>query len=140
MKILKRGILWALIARWIYLITKNPELKKEIDSSSWWKQAKSLWKDIKQLENDLVKQAQGIDYKKQREEIKILAHQKEKLLQSQLKKLKEHTNKLWEKKINEIIWDIQESSEEFISQTSTTISQKIKRIKPKATSKKINKK
>ena len=114
MKILKWGIVGALIAQVIYLFTKDAKLKKEIEKSQWWKKAQVLGKEIVDLNKDLIDKAKHTDYEKKWNTIKDLAHSKEKDLQKHIKKLESYADSLWEKKVNDIIKEIQKSSEWFV--------------------------
>lgn len=112
------NLLQALIAQFQYLITGDKNLKKKIDQSAGWKQRQSITKQVAWTSHDVsekVKETvQDIDYEGQRKHIKDLAHEKEKDLQKQVKKLQSYADSLGEKKLKEIVDDIQSSSEAFV--------------------------
>jgi len=114
MQILKFGILGALLAQWLYLINGDKDLKKKINSSSWRKQWKQFSSKVMDESNEIVDKVQHVDYEWQRKHIKEVTQQKEKDLQKHIKKLHWYADSLWEKKLKEIVNDIQSSSEEFI--------------------------
>lgn len=112
------NLLQALIAQFQYLITGDKNLKKKINQSAGWKQRQAIAKQVAGASHDVsekVKETvQDIDYEGQRKHIKDLAHEKEKDLQKQVKKLQSYADSLGEKKLKEIVDDIQNSSEAFV--------------------------
>lgn len=112
------NLLQALIAQVQYLITGDKNLKKQINQSAGWKQRQAIAKQVAGASHDVsekVKETvQDIDYEGQRKHIKDLAHEKEKDLQKQVKKLQSYADSLGEKKLKEIVDDIQSSSEAFV--------------------------
>ncbi len=112
------NLLQALLAQFQYLITGDKNLKKKINQSAGWKQRQSLAKQIAGTSHDVsekVKETvQDVDYEGQRKHIKDLAHEKEKDLQKQVKKLQWYADTLGEKKLKEIVDDIQSNSEAFV--------------------------
>ena len=114
MQILKFWIIGALLAQWLYLINGDKDLKKKINSSSWRKQWKQFSGKVMDESNEIVDKVQHIDYEWQRKHIKDITQEKEKDLQKHIKKLHWYADSLWEKKLKEIVNDIQSSSEEFI--------------------------
>lgn len=112
------NLLQALIAQVQYLITGDKNLKKQINQSAGWKQRQSITKQVVGTSHDVsekVKETvQDIDYEGQWKHIKDLAHEKEKDLQKQVKKLQSYADSLGEKKLKEIVDDIQSSSEAFV--------------------------
>lgn len=112
------NLLQALIAQFQYLITGDKNLKKKINQSAGWKQRQSITKQIVGTSHDVgekVKETvQDIDYEGQWKHIKDIAHEKEKDLQKQVKKLQWYADSLGEKKLKEIVDDIQNSSEAFV--------------------------
>jgi hypothetical protein len=112
------NLLQALIAQVQYLITGDAELKKQINKSDGWKQRQSITKQIAGTSHNISEKVKDtvhdIDYEGQRKHIKDLAHEKEKDLQKQVKKLQSYADSLGEKKLKEIVDDIQSSSEAFV--------------------------
>lgn len=112
------NLLQALISQLQYLVTGDKNLKKKINQSAGWKQRQSITKQIVGTSHDMsekVKETvQDVDYEGQRKHIKDLAHEKEKDLQKQVKKLQWYADSLGEKKLKEIVDDIQNSSEAFV--------------------------
>lgn len=115
------NLLQALIAQFQYLLTGDKNLKKQINQSAGWKQRNSITKQIAGTSHDVsakvketVQDVQDVDYEGQRKHIKDLAHEKEKDLQKQVKKLQWYADSLGEKKLKEIVDDIQNSSEAFV--------------------------
>lgn len=118
------NLLQALIAQFQYLITGDKNLKKQINQSAGWKQRQSITKQIAGTSHDVSERVKetvhDIDYEGQRKHIKDLAHEKEKDLQKQVKKLQSYADSLGEKKLKEIVDDIQNSSEAFVEKIQDT--------------------
>jgi|GEM_PF-2172559 len=74
-----------------YLLTGDKDLKKKINQSAGWKKRQSIFAKIAGTSHDVsekVKETvQDIDYEGQWKHIKDIAHEKEKDLQKQVKKL-----------------------------------------------------
>jgi len=149
------NIFQALIAQCQYLITWDKKIKKQINQSAGWKQRKSIVKQIAGTSHDMsekVKETvQDVDYEGQRKHIKDLAHEKEKDLQKQVKKLQSYADSLWEKKLKEIVDDIQSSSEVFVDKlqnkamaaaktAKASVKKAVKKAAPKKVAKKVVKK
>jgi len=140
------NIFQSLIAQLQYLLTGDKNLKKQINQSAGWKQRQSIVKHIAGTSHDVsekVKETvQEIDYEGQRKHIKDLAHEKEKDLQKQIKKLQSYADSLWEKKLKEIVDDIQNSSEAFVDKIqdkATAVAKSAQASVKKAVKKSTNK-
>lgn len=102
MKRLKYGILGVLIAEIIYLFTKDENLKQEIDKTKWRKKAQVLWRELVDLNKDLRNKVSSGEYKDKLVEAKD--H-----LSTKFQELENYSHTLGDKKLKDILGDIQAS-------------------------------
>lgn len=137
MKLLKYGIVGVILAEFIYLFTRDEKLKKEINKTKWRKKVETLANEIVDLNKELINKVKHVDYTKYVAQTKHILEQKEKQRESEMKKLQAYADNLWDKKVNDVVKDVQNASKSILSQFQHNI---MATTKKKAPAKKATKK
>lgn len=132
-KLLKYGVFGIIVAEIVYWLTRNPKLWKEIRKAKAWKKLQHIQQDIGSRKNNMIHKLHEIDYKNERNEVKQNISSKEKDLQTHIKKLQGYVDTLGDKKVNQIIADVQQAFDETVDHISDSLHKGNGSSKKKAT-------